>query len=168
MQLLKPTQFVCPAYDDEVKDVQKQFMKTLFLSNVEFYKFVREHAGFDNFGLEELKSLAEAAKEVDHGMKQPEWLAKKWPNKGGKSTLQIIKGWFLLGFEEIWSSGNFYQLFLISRTLFGWKIESFEYSKIGQVPWWIFVGRLFGSCHQSHEEQTKEPTQNDALLISEF
>jgi hypothetical protein len=64
----------------------------LFAKNVEFFTFVRNQTGFKEFGLEELKSLAEVSKEVDHGMKQPEWLQKKWV--GDKTTLDLLKGKF--------------------------------------------------------------------------
>jgi hypothetical protein len=91
-QLLKPTKFVCPIYDEEVAVAQKEFAKKLFLQNVELYRFIRENSGFNNFGLEELKSLSEVTKEIYHGMKQPAWLTKKWEDKGGKTTIELIRG----------------------------------------------------------------------------
>lgn len=94
-QLLKPTKFACPAFNKEVKGVQEQFATDLFKKNAEFFAFVRNQTGFKEFGLEELKSVAEVSKEIDHGMKQPEWLEKKWD--GGKTTLDLIKGRYNLG-----------------------------------------------------------------------
>jgi hypothetical protein len=94
-QLLKPTKFACPTFDKEVVTVQKNFADELFTKNAEFYEFVRNQTGFKEFGLGELKSLSEVSKEVDHGMKQPEWLHKKWPKEGGKTTLDLVKGKFV-------------------------------------------------------------------------
>lgn len=88
--LLKPTKFACPTYERLVVKEQEKYAKRIFAQFADLFRFVRNATGFERIGLEELKSLGELNKELEHSMPQPSWVMRTWPKHSNKTTVALL------------------------------------------------------------------------------
>ncbi|KAI6224006.1 Testicular acid phosphatase-like protein [Aphelenchoides besseyi] len=88
--LLKPTKFACPRFDEKVKKVREKFSTQLFSKYSDFFDYLKKVTGYQQIGLDELKTLSEIGKEIEQSLPQPDWVHKKWPKYQNKTTVELI------------------------------------------------------------------------------
>lgn len=77
---MKPTSFDCPAYKQKASQQNNQLHEDLTLKYKDLFSFLATETGYGpNITLHEVTKLNDLNKEIAHGLRQPDWVYKIWP-----------------------------------------------------------------------------------------
>ncbi|KAL3075450.1 hypothetical protein niasHS_011957 [Heterodera schachtii] len=91
-ELLKPTSFACPVYDEMKKEVKQQLEQNLTNTYPELFTFIQQkvYKSAQPISLHQAAKLSNIKREVLHNLSQPEWVNLRWDQYGGQTTLDLV------------------------------------------------------------------------------
>ncbi|KAI6218169.1 Testicular acid phosphatase-like protein [Aphelenchoides fujianensis] len=89
--LLKPTSFDCPTYENASDRLNGALLAQLEREYADLIHFLADVTGYGpNITLHQVAKLHDINRELKHNLSQPEWVFRKWPQHGGRTTLELV------------------------------------------------------------------------------
>jgi len=89
--LLRPTAYNCPFYNEKLQIVNAPLYQSLKTKYQNLFDFLTTNTGYKSpITIEQAARLNDLNREIAHGLKQPEWVKKSWPEYDGNTTLKIV------------------------------------------------------------------------------
>lgn len=92
--LLRPTDFVCPAYEERYANINEELNKRLndkYKEFVEFAKPILQIKGKGNIKMSKIAKLFNIKREMLHNFPQPPWVLQRWPLYENKTTIEVVQ-----------------------------------------------------------------------------
>lgn len=89
--LLRPTDYNCKAYEKVLKAQNAELVNKMNTEFANFYKFLAQVTGYPEVDFGTASKISNLHREIIHNMTQPEWVYKRWPEYGNRTTLELLK-----------------------------------------------------------------------------
>ncbi|CEF71526.1 Histidine phosphatase superfamily, clade-2-containing protein [Strongyloides ratti] len=89
--LLRPTGFDCPEYDKKEENINNNLHEELMKNYSDILPLLKNVTGFtEDLTIKDVGGLCSINIEIIHGLNQPSWVLKEWPQYDKKTTLDIV------------------------------------------------------------------------------